>query len=335
ELTRTLEEGMYTVDFPVEESESSIAAWGEKGRRAVTASLAPLFVPRSIAVTGASTDPGSIGNRLFRNLLRDGFTGPLYPVNPNARVVNSVRAYDSVLDIPDEVDLAYIVVPARLVLDVVRQCAEKGVRGVVVISAGFSETGEEGAALERELLSIVREAGVRMVGPNCLGVINTNSAVSMNGSFSPVYPPPGNLAMSSQSGALGIAILDYALSAGIGLSHFVSVGNKADVSGNDLMLAWEDDPNVDVILLYLESFGNPTKFSRSARRIARRKPIVAVKSGRTQAGSRAASSHTGALASSDIAVEALCRQAGVIRVDTIEEMFGVGSLLADQPIPAG
>lgn len=335
ELTRTLEEGMYTVDFPVEESEDSIAAWGERERRAVTASLGPIFVPRSVAVIGASTNPESIGNRLFRNLLREGFTGPLYPVNPNARVVNSVRAYDSVLDIPDEVDLAYIVVPARLVLDVVRQCAEKGVRGVVVISAGFSETGEEGAALERELLSIVREAGVRMVGPNCLGVINTNSAVSMNGSFSPVYPPPGNLAMSSQSGALGIAILDYALSAGIGLSHFVSVGNKADVSGNDLMLAWEDDPNVDVILLYLESFGNPTKFSRIARRIARRKPIVAVKSGRTQAGSRAASSHTGALASSDIAVEALFRQAGVIRVDTIEEMFGVGSLLADQPIPAG
>jgi len=335
ELTRTLEEGMYTVDFPVEESESSIAAWGEKERRAVTASLGPIFVPRSIAVIGASTDPGSIGNRLFRNLLRDGFTGPLYPVNPNARVVNSVRAYPSVLDIPDEVDLAYIVVPAAIVLDVVQQCVEKGVRGIVVISAGFSETGPEGKAREKELLSIVRRAGIRMIGPNCLGVINTNAAVSMNGSFSPVYPLPGNIAMSSQSGALGIAILDYATEAGIGLSYFVSVGNKADVSGNDLLLAWEEDPNVDVILLYLESFGNPKKFSRIARRISRRKPIIAVKSGRTTAGKRAASSHTGALASSDVAVDALFRQAGVIRVDTIEQMFAVGRLLADQPIPGG
>lgn len=335
ELSRTLEEGVYTVDFPVEESEGSRAAWGERERRAVTASLGPIFVPRSVAVIGASTDPASIGNRIFVNLLRQGFTGPLYPVNPNARVVNSVRAYPSVLEIPDDVDLAFIVVPASLVLDVVRQCAEKGVRGVVVISAGFSEMGEEGAARERELLSIVREAGVRMVGPNCLGILNTDTAVSMNGTFSPVYPPRGKLAMSSQSGALGIAILDYARQANIGLSHFVSVGNKADVSGNDLLLAWEDDPNVDVILLYLESFGNPKKFSRIARRIARRKPILAVKSGRTQAGSRAASSHTGALASSDVAVAALFRQAGVIRVDTIEDLFGVASLLADQPIPAG
>lgn len=335
ELTRSLEEGMYTVDFPVEESEDSMAAWGERERRAVTASLGPIFVPKSVAVVGASTNPVSIGNRIFRNLLKEGFTGPLYPVNPNARVVNSVRAYPSVKDIPDDVDLAFIVVPAAVVLDVVRECAEKGVRGIVVISAGFSEVGEEGAARERELLSIVRRAGIRMVGPNCLGLLNTDSSVSMNGTFSPVYPPAGNLALSSQSGALGIAILDYAREARIGLSHFVSVGNKADVSGNDLLLAWEDDPNVDVILLYLESFGNPKKFSRIARRIARRKPIVAVKSGRTQAGSRAASSHTGALASSDVAVEALFRQAGVIRVDTIEELFGVGRLLADQPIPLG
>ncbi|MFP3913646.1 MAG: GNAT family N-acetyltransferase [Actinomycetota bacterium] len=335
ELTRTLEEGVYTVDFPVEESEGTLAAWGERERRAVTASLGPIFVPRSVAVIGASVDPASIGNRLFRNLIGEGFTGPLYPVNPNAQVVNSVRAYPSVLDVPDDVDLAFVVVPSTLVLDVVRQCADKGVRGVVVISAGFSEVGEEGAARERELLSIVREAGIRMVGPNCLGILNTDSAVRMNGTFSPVFPPRGKLAMSSQSGALGIAILDYAREAGIGLSHFVSVGNKADVSGNDLLLAWEDDPNVDVILLYLESFGNPKKFSRIARRIARRKPIIAVKSGRTQAGSRAASSHTGALASSDVAVGALFRQAGVVRVDTIEDLFGVASLLADQPIPAG
>jgi acetate---CoA ligase (ADP-forming) len=335
ELSRTLDDGVYTVDFPVEESEGSMAAWGERERRAVTASLGPIFVPRAVAVIGASTNPESIGNRLFRNLLHEGFTGPLYPVNPRARVVNSVRAYPSVADIPDEVDLAYVVVPAEAVLDVVRECVEAGVRGVVVISAGFSEMGEAGAARERELLHIVREAGVRMIGPNCLGLLNTSPAVSMNGTFAPVYPPAGNISMSSQSGALGMAILDYARDSGIGISHFVSVGNKADVSGNDLLLAWEDDPQTDVILLYLESFGNPKKFSRIARRIGRRKPIVAVKSGRTQAGSRAASSHTGALASSDVAVGALFHQAGVIRVDTIEELFAVGSLLADQPIPGG
>lgn len=335
ELTRTLDDGVYTVDFPVDESESSLTAWAERERRAVTASLLPMFFPRAVAVIGASTNPESIGSRLFRNLLRDGFTGPLYPVNPTTRVVNSVRAYPTVGDIPDEVDLAFVVVPAAAVLEVVGQCAKAGVRGVVVISAGFSEIGEEGAAQERELVRIVRQAGMRMVGPNCMGLLNTAAEVELNGTFAPVFPPRGNIAMSSQSGALGISILDYARSGGIGISQFVSVGNKADVSGNDLLLAWENDPQTDVILLYLESFGNPKKFSRIARRIARAKPIVAVKSGRTVAGSRAASSHTGALASSDVAVDALFRQAGVIRVETIEELFGVGSLLADQPVPGG
>lgn len=335
ELTRTLDEGVYLVDFPTQESDDSMAAAAERERRAVTASLGPIFFPRSVAVIGASTREEAIGARLFRNLLAEGFTGPLYPVNPTARVVNSVRAYPSVTDIPDEVDLAFVVVPSERVIDVVSECAEAGVRGVCVISAGFSEVGEEGSERERRLLSLVRSAGMRMVGPNCMGLLNTAPAISLNGTFGPVYPPRGNIAMSSQSGALGIAILDYARSAGIGISQFVSVGNKADVSGNDLLLAWEDDPQTDVILLYLESFGNPRKFSRIARRIARRKPIVAVKSGRTQAGTRAASSHTGALASSDVAVDALFRQAGVIRVDTIEELFAVGSLLADQPIPGG
>ncbi|HJR92721.1 MAG TPA: GNAT family N-acetyltransferase [Acidimicrobiia bacterium] len=335
ELTRTLEDGVYTVGFPVEESEATVSVWAENERRAVTASLLPMFFPRSVAVIGASTNPGSIGARLFRNLLQKGFTGPLYPVNQTARVVNSVRAYPTVLEIPDDVDLAFVVVPALAVLEVVRQCAEKGVRGVVVISAGFSEVGEEGVAREKELLQVVREAGMRMVGPNCMGLLNTAAEVELNGTFAPVFPPRGNIAMSSQSGALGISILDYARSAGIGISQFVSVGNKADVSGNDLLLSWENDPQTDVILLYLESFGNPKKFSRIARRIARSKPIIAVKSGRTAAGSRAASSHTGALASSDLAVDALFRQAGVIRVETIEELFGVGSLLADQPIPKG
>lgn len=334
-LGRTLEEGVYTVDFPVEHSEDAIAREQVRERRAVSASILPILYPRSVAVVGASRTPGSIGSRLLRNLIHNGFTGPVYPVNPSADVVNSIKAYSSVTDIPGEVDLAIIVVPSPYVLSVVEDCAEKGVRGLVVISAGFSEVGESGIELERKLLEKVRSAGMRMVGPNCMGVLNTSRTVSMNGTFAPVYPPRGNVAMSSQSGALGIAILDYAHSANIGISSFVSVGNKADISGNDLLLAWEDDPATDVIVLYLESFGNPRKFARVARRVARTKPIVAVKSGRTAAGSRAASSHTGALASADIAVDALFHQTGVIRTNTLEELFDVAQLLANQPVPRG
>jgi acetyl coenzyme A synthetase (ADP forming)-like protein len=335
EMTRTLDEGVFTVDFPVAENEGLLEAEAEREKRAVAASLLPLFFPRSVAVIGASSDPSSIGGRLFHNILSTGFTGPVYPVNPKAKVINSVRAYSTILEVPDEVDLAYIVVPQRFVIDVARECAEAGVRGVVVISAGFSEVGPEGAILEHELLEIVRNSGMRMVGPNCMGLLNTASSVQLNGTFAPVYPPAGNVAMSSQSGALGIAILDFATRSNIGISQFVSVGNKADVSGNDLLLAWEDDPQTDVITLYLESFGNPKRFSRLARRIGRRKPIIAVKSGRSSAGSLAASSHTGALASSDVAVQALFRQAGVIRVDTIEDLFYTANLLANQPIPMG
>lgn len=335
ELARTLDSGVFTVDFPTTESELSLAAEADHEKRAVAASVLPLFFPRSIAVIGASNDGDSIGGRLFNNILAEGFVGPLYPVNPSSRVVRSVKAYPTIGEVPDEIDLAFVVVPERFVIDVVKQCADVGVRGVVVISAGFSEVGEEGAEEERRLLEIVRESGMRMVGPNCMGLLNTSNAVRLNGTFAPVYPPAGNVAMSSQSGALGIAILDYATRNNIGISQFVSVGNKADVSGNDLIMAWEDDPQTDVITLYLESFGNPVKFSRIARRIGKKKPIIAVKSGRTAAGSRAASSHTGALASSDEAVNALFRQAGVIRVDTIEELFDTASLLANQPVPAG
>jgi acetyl coenzyme A synthetase (ADP forming)-like protein len=335
ELTRTLDSGVFTVDFPTSESADSLAAGAEHERRAVAASLLPLFFPRSIAVIGASNDPASIGGKLFNNILAEGFNGPLYPVNPNSKVVRSVRAYPNILEVPDEVDLAFIVVPQRFVLDVAEECAEAGVRGIVVISAGFSEVGEAGRADEQRLLDIVRDSGMRMVGPNCMGLLNTAAAVRLNGTFAPVYPPAGNVAMSSQSGALGIAILDYAKRNNVGISQFVSVGNKADVSGNDLIMSWEDDPQTDVITLYLESFGNPVKFSRIARRIGKKKPIIAVKSGRTTAGSRAASSHTGALASSDEAVTALFRQSGVIRVDTIEQLFDTASLLANQPVPAG
>ncbi|HEY7705444.1 MAG TPA: GNAT family N-acetyltransferase [Acidimicrobiia bacterium] len=334
-MSRSLEVGVYTVDFPVAESEDVVEAAGAREKQAVAASILPLLFPRSVAVIGASNRTGSIGNRLFLNLLQAGFTGPLFPVNPNAVVVHSVRAYPSILDISDPVDLAFIVVPAPLVVEAARQCGAKGVRGLVVISAGFAETDAEGVEREAELVEVVRSAGMRMIGPNCMGVVNTSAAVRLNGTFAPVFPPQGTIAMSSQSGALGIAILDYARRTNVGVSQFVSVGNLADVSGHDLLLAWEDDPATDVILLYLESFGTPRKFSRIARRIGRRKPIVAVKSGRTGAGSRAASSHTGALASSDAAVEALFEQAGVIRTNTIEEQFAVASLLAKQPLPLG
>lgn len=334
-LTRSLDEGVYNVEFPVGASEDARAADARREQRAIAASILPMFYPRSIAVIGASRTVGSIGGRLFANLLQGGFSGVVYPVNPQTEVVGSVRAYPSVSAIPGSVDLAIIAVPSFAVLDVVRECAAKGVRGLVVISAGFSEVGAAGAALEKELVELVRSAGMRMIGPNCMGLVNTDPAVNLNATFAPVYPPRGNVAMLSQSGALGIAILDYATRHDIGISQFVSIGNKPDVSGNDLILSWEEDPSTDVIVMYLESFGNPRKFGRIARRIGRKKPIVAVKSGRSKAGSRAASSHTGALASADAAVDALSAQTGMIRVDTIEELFAVASLLANQPLPNG
>jgi acyl-CoA synthetase (NDP forming) len=318
-LRRDLAEGVYTVEFPTAYSEEAKAADDRHEQSAVAASLMPIFYPHSIAVVGASRNPASIGGQLFQNLLKGNFTGPLYPVNPSAAVVNSVKAYPSILDIPDPVELAFIVVPGPL----------------VIISAGFAEVGEEGRRLEAELLEVVRTSGMRMIGPNCMGVVNTDPKVGMDGQFGPVYPPAGNVAMSSQSGALGIAILDYAKELNIGISTFVSMGNKADISGNDLLLYWEDDPATDVILLYLESFGNPRRFARIARRVGHSKPVVAVKSGRSAAGARAASSHTGSLASLDVAVDALFHQTGVIRTETLKELFDVTSLLANQPIPQG
>ncbi|GMR01912.1 MAG: bifunctional GNAT family N-acetyltransferase/acetate--CoA ligase family protein [Acidimicrobiia bacterium] len=334
-LSREIDEGVYTVEIPTEESDAVLAAEGKAEQISTAASLLPLFYPQSIAVIGASRNKSSIGGRLFNNIINADFMGPVYPVNPKTSVVRSIPTYASVLDIPGKVDLAFIVVPAAHVLNVVRECAEKGVKGLVVISAGFSEVGEAGARAERELVEIVRSAGMRMVGPNGMGLLNTDPAINLDGQFGPIMPPKGNVAMSSQSGALGLAILDYATELGIGISTFVSVGNKADVSGNDLLLFWEEDPNTDVILLYLESFGNPRRFARIARRIGMRKPIIAVKSGRTAAGARAASSHTGSLASLDTAVDALFTQAGVIRVDTLEELFNVASLLSSQPLPRG
>ncbi len=307
----------------------------EQEKFATIASLGALLKPRSIAVIGASRKQGSIGNKLFHNILHQEFKGVVYPVNPNAEVVASVKAYPSIFDIPGEVELAVVIVPAETVHQVVEQCGQKGVRGVVVISAGFGESGAEGMDRQERLLETARGYGMRLVGPNCMGIISTDPEVNMNATFSSVFPPAGNIALGTQSGALGLAILEYAQSLNIGLSTFVSIGNRADVSSNDLLQYWEEDPATDVILLYLESFGNPKKFARIARRVTPTKPVVAVKSGRTPAGSRAAASHTGALVTAEVASEAMFNQAGIIRVDTLEELFDVAELLSHQPIPSG
>jgi acetyl coenzyme A synthetase (ADP forming)-like protein len=292
--------------------------------------------PGSVAVVGASRRRGTIGGELFHNLLSYGFTGAVLPINPTASSVQGVVAYPTIEHAPGPIDLAVIAVPARAVLEVVEQCDRKDVRHLVIISAGFSEAGSEGIARQEELMRRCRAAGIRVIGPNCMGIVNTDAGVRLSATFAPTPPEPGRLAFMSQSGALGLAIMDYASRIGLGLSSFVSVGNKADISGNDLIRYWARDASVDVILLYLESFGNPRKFSRIARQVGRTKPIVAVKSGRSPAGARAAGSHTGALiAASDTTVDALFRHAGVVRTDTLEEMFDVASLLAHQPVPTG
>src|SRR5690606_9226704 len=252
--------------------------------------------PRSIAVVGASRTPGTVGYEIIDNLLTDGFTGAIYPVNPNAAAVHSIPAYASIADVPGDVDMAVIAVPKERVLAAAEACGRKGVRALVVITAGFREVGPAGVEREHELLAVAHRYGMRMVGPNCLGVVSTERDISMNATFAPIMPPAGPVSFMSQSGAMGVTILDYAAEYGIGIRHFVSVGNKADVSGNDLLEYWAEDPGTGVILMYLESFGNPRRFTRLARAVTRRKPVIAVKAGRTAAGARAASSHTGALA---------------------------------------
>lgn len=323
------------IDLSVVPSEAAVARLETRDRIATAASLRPFFRPRSVAVVGASRDPASIGYRILEALVGNRFQGPVYPVNRKATVLSCIRAYPSVRDLPEPVDLAVVAVPREAVLGVVDECAARGVRALVVVTAGFAEVNAEGRELQKRLVEKVRGHGMRLIGPNCLGLLNTDPAVRLNASFSPLFPPPGRVAMSSQSGALGLAVLAAARRMGLGLSTFVSVGNKADVSGNDLLQYWEEDPGTDVILLYLESFGNPRRFARIAQRVSRRKPIVAIKSGRTQAGGRAAGSHTAALAAREVAVDALFRLTGVIRADTLEEMFDLAAALGSQPLPRG
>lgn len=299
------------------------------------ASLAPVFAPRTVAVVGASRRRDSIGFALLHNLVVNEFAGAIFPVNPGATSIHSLKAYPAVSAIPDPVDLAIIAVPRQAVLGVVDDCLAKGVRALVVITAGFGETGEEGATREAELRARVRAAGVRMIGPNCMGIINTDLEVSMNATFAPVPARPGSIGFVSQSGALGVAILNVAEDLGIGLTQFVSMGNKADVSGNDLLEYWEDDPATRVIAMYLESFGNPRRFTEIAKRVGRKKPILVVKSGRTSEGARAASSHTGAIAGTDVTVSAFLDQCGVLRANTIEELFDLAVALDHCPLASG
>ena len=328
--------GAIEVEFPASLTPAAIESFERREQTAAVAAMRAFLSPRSVAVIGAGRSRGTIGGEIFHNLLEAGFNGPVHPVNPKADVVQSVVAYPSVAELPEAVDLAVIVVPAVSVVDAARECAAKGVRALVVISSGFAETGEDGIARQRELLAVCRATGMRLIGPNCMGILNTAADIRLNATFAPTFPPAGRVGFLSQSGALGLAVIDYATQLGLGLSTFVSVGNKADISGNDLIHYWESDDGTDLILLYLESFGNPRKFSRIAQRVGRRKPIVAVKSGRSSAGVRATSSHTGAmLAASDVTVDALFQQAGVIRTDTLAEMFDVAALLANQPPPRG
>jgi acetyl coenzyme A synthetase (ADP forming)-like protein len=297
--------------------------------------LDPLFRPESIAVVGASRNPGTIGYQIVDNLVRYGYQGIVYPVNPHARAIHSLQAFPDIASVPGPVDMAVIVVPKESVLKVVDECGHQGVKGVVVISAGFREVGGEGVGREEVLLDIVRRHGMRLVGPNCMGLLNTSPDVQMNATFAPTMPPSGATSFLSQSGALGVTILDYAAEYGIGIRQFVSIGNKPDVSGNDLLEYWEKDSGTRLILMYLESFGNPRNFIPLARRVSRKKPIAVVKSGRTTAGARAASSHTGALAGADMAIDSLLEQCGVLRVDSIEELFDLAMAFEDLQPPEG
>ena len=321
--------------FAVQETDAYLDALLADQRAAARVSVAPFLCPRSIALVGASDKPGSIGALLLANLVASGFAGPVYPVNPRHHVIQGMTAYPDLASCPQPPDLAVVAVPAPLVAGVVDQAGRLGVRAVCVISAGFAEVGGEGRVLQDELRRRARAAGVRLIGPNCMGLLNGGPDPRFNASFSTVFPPPGRLAFVSQSGGLGLAALALFTGPSLGVSGFVSVGNTADLTPNDLLLYWDEDPGTSIILAYLESVPDPRRFARIARRLSRHKPIVVVKSGRTGAGRRAASSHTAAMAARDTAVEALVHQAGVIRAGTLEEMFDVAAVMSSQPVPAG
>lgn len=329
---RRFEDGLFRVEIPLEPSPALLSGIEAREHQAAVASLTRLLGPESVAVIGAGRDPGSVGHRVLRNLVDGGFPGPVYPINPRAKELCGLPVHARIGDVPGPVDLAVVAVPARAVTRVARQCAEAGVRSLVVVTGGLSEAGKSGR--QAELLRICRDGGMRLVGPNSLGVVG--SAGRLNASVLPATPPRGRLGLMSQSGTVAVALLERAAALGIGVSSFVSTGDKADVSGNDLLEYWEDDPETDVVALYLESFGNPRRFGRIARRLAARKPVIVLKSGRTVSGDRAAvQSHTAAAATPDKAVDALLAAAGVIQVDTVQRLLDTARLLLGAPLPAG
>jgi acyl-CoA synthetase (NDP forming)/GNAT superfamily N-acetyltransferase len=328
-----IDHGVVDVGLRTVPDDGTLASADARDRAAERASLRPLFAPRAVAVVGAGRQPGGIGHATLQTLVDFNFAGRLYAVNPNAPSIAGVPCFPTLAAIPDTVDLVVISVPAPAVAGVLADAGAAGVRAAVVLSSGFGETGSgQGQA---ELVQVARRYGIRLVGPNCLGVLNTDPAVRLAATFSGVLPPAGGLALASQSGAVGIAVLDHAASTGTGVSSFVSLGNKADVSGNDLLSYWYDDPATTAVALYLESFGNPRRFARIARALARRKPVIAVFSGRSVAGARAGASHTAAAASPTVAVDTLCAQAGIIRTDHLGELLDAARMLTDQPLPAG
>jgi acetyl coenzyme A synthetase (ADP forming)-like protein len=332
-VTRASEAGEVEIRFEIAPTSGYREHVAARDHVAVRASLEPFFHPRSVAVVGASRRRGSIGGELFRNVLAGDFAGSVYPVNRNGDSVAGVHGHRTVAEIAEKIELAVVCVPGEQVLAAAEDALAAGVRALAVISAGFAETGSAGAQRQEKLLALVRDHGARLLGPNCLGI--ASSPVHLNATFAPRSFPAGKIGFSSQSGALGLALLERAEATGLGVTSFVSVGNKADVSSNDLLEWWEDDDETEMVVLYLESFGNPRAFARIAQRLARRKPILALKGGRTRAGSRAAGSHTAALAGSDVAADAIFRQAGVIRARTLDELIDVATLLSSQPVPRG
>ena len=297
--------------------------------------LDKIMKPKSVAVIGASTKEHTIGSDIMKRLQEYKFNGNIYPVNPKGGVIEGLQAYTSILEVPGEVDLAIIVVNQKFVLDTIDQCHQKGVGGLVVITAGFKETGKEGAEAEKQLLAKVQEYGMRCVGPNCLGVVNTHPNVRLDGCFAETLPERGHIAFVSQSGALGGGILNILKDLNLGFSQFISIGNQADVNAETAMEYWENDDDVDQILLYMESIANPANFRKLASRISKKKPILALKAGRSAAGASAASSHTGSLAGADKAANALLAQSGVIREYSLKNLFSTAKVFANCPIPKG
>lgn len=335
ELRRDSDSGVVHVEFPVREA-AGIRERGEgRERLAVANSLVPLLKPRVVAVIGASRSRTSVGNMIFRHILHAGFPGTVYPVNPEAESVHGVRAYPSIADVPEKIDLAVVAVPAASVLAVAEHAVEAGTRGLLIISAGFAESGEEGAERQRRLVKLVRAHGVRLIGPNCLGVMNTDPAVHLNASLAPEIAPRGSIAFFSQSAALGLVILEHVARRGLGFSYFVLAGNRAEVSGNDLLQLWEEDPDTEMVLLYLETFGNPRKFTRIARRFTQKKPILCVKGARSSVSQRIIRAEEGKTFGGVVEVDALFRQAGIIRAETLDELFDLAAVLSTQPLPEG